>query len=344
MLSSADWLLWPTLLCQSEKWSKLQLPHSGRGVSVNGNLIVLEPYYAPLTECAYLRSGAICQMLRREVEVFFDRLARLTHNKTTKIGDAFEKRWADDMQWWETPLCHMRTNIFDGIEGALKAPPAGSFLLQTCAAQAKKKGKLNGCRMLDVPLSNVYTNCIGCNGHMHNRCGYPLNRATGGEGPHLCGECNPLSALSGEMMTNTPDAKKKRNDSNTDMSVITKKARLHYASPKKKSVKATAKKPQPSSNKTTKHVPKVKTKSKMVTQEENADNCNDATKLQASSKTMMARDEEVGYIKVLQSVPLEKGKKIVMTEVRHVPGTTIQMSPRKGKESRKRSKVRILGG
>jgi hypothetical protein len=69
----------------------LQLARNGRGVTDNGSKLVLEHFYAPVQALGNLRPDCICDMLRRDMMVFIDRLARLTHNTDVKAqGDLQE--------------------------------------------------------------------------------------------------------------------------------------------------------------------------------------------------------------------------------------------------------------
>jgi hypothetical protein len=170
-----------------KKWTNSQLTQSARGVTVVGNIVKLDHYYAPSSECSLYQPSAICQMVRREFEVFVDRLAVLTHSRTTATADEFDRYLSDYGPFFELDIQHMRPDIFVGIPGAPKAPPSSSWQSE-CAAGGQNVPRSMGCQQNNIPLLGIYTLCIGCNSRMHKGCGLSLGKINK-RWPVVCGQC-----------------------------------------------------------------------------------------------------------------------------------------------------------
>jgi hypothetical protein len=71
----------------------LLLTRAGEGVVDKGTQLILDSFYAPIRELEDLRPDCVCEMYRRDMEVFLDRLALLTHQpQNTTQGNTEEHR------------------------------------------------------------------------------------------------------------------------------------------------------------------------------------------------------------------------------------------------------------
>jgi hypothetical protein len=165
--------------------------------------------------------------------VFVDRLAVLTHNRTTATADEFDRYLSYYGPFCELDIQHMRPDICVGIPGAPKASPSSSWQSE-CTAGGQGVPRSMGCQQNNIPLLGIYTLCIGCNSRMHKGCGLSLGKINK-RWPVVCGQCisKDATGLSGDTKTNkrTPDApsamepnatklKKARNDSGTKQSAV----------------------------------------------------------------------------------------------------------------------------
>jgi hypothetical protein len=204
-----------------DKMLNLELARNGRGVTDNGSKLVLEHFYAPVQALGNLRPDCICDMLRRDMMVFIDRLARLTHNTDAKAqGDLQEFLTMNTTSM--LIFCGGPTMYAD-IPDAPKAPPVNANA-GICAA-----GK--NCLTPGTVTEEPYSLCVGCQAPMHVGCGYLLSN---GSHHGLCLQCENKRTdfkepkKRGQLQTSERESKKQKqqaaaaNDKTADASKLTK--------------------------------------------------------------------------------------------------------------------------
>jgi hypothetical protein len=92
-----------------EKMLNLQLTRNGHGVVDRGEMLVLDVFYSPVSELKHLRPEYLCEMFRREMEVFHDRLALLTHQPRYTLNvdvESFRPFFACEVTYIKAYMVH----------------------------------------------------------------------------------------------------------------------------------------------------------------------------------------------------------------------------------------------
>ena len=167
-------------------WLNLHITRIGRDVIDESTTVILGNYFAPIQGCPTHRSKDICAMLRKEVEIFIDRLARLTHaDNNEKLASYMD---FIDANSGTMNLYYKRPNLYDGI--------AGAPLNDNRKVVGDKCGvKSSQCEHPGLPIhDNMWcAYCIRCEKRMHIDCAMDSTYEVDLGLCYLCSSENPES-------------------------------------------------------------------------------------------------------------------------------------------------------
>jgi hypothetical protein len=159
-----------------KKMLNLPLARNGQGVVDRADTLVLDEFYAPISELKHLRPEYLCEMFRREIEVFLDRLALLTHRRQSTLDVDVES--FQGMRKKLRPIFCMRDNLYQHIHGAPKPVPT-SIDSEICGGGDK-------CLHPGRPATEPFELCIACQAKLHIGCASPTKA---GSEQGLCQSC-----------------------------------------------------------------------------------------------------------------------------------------------------------